>query len=35
MLLFKHKLATHVGTLAARKMAELDRALALALDLPA
>jgi mRNA interferase MazF len=33
MLMFKHKLATHVGTLAGNRLAELDRALAIALDL--
>jgi mRNA interferase MazF len=35
MLMFKHKLSTHVGTLTGEKIGELDRALALALDLPA
>jgi mRNA interferase MazF len=33
-LLFKHKLATHVGELGSKKLGELDRALAMALDLP-
>jgi mRNA-degrading endonuclease toxin of MazEF toxin-antitoxin module len=33
MLMFKHKLSTHAGTLAGRKLGELDRALAIALDL--
>ena len=32
-LLFKHKLSTHVGVLSAKKTAELDRALEIALDL--
>jgi mRNA interferase MazF len=34
MLLFKHKLLTHVGELSGKKLAELERALAIALDLP-
>jgi mRNA-degrading endonuclease toxin of MazEF toxin-antitoxin module len=32
-LMFKHKLVTHVGALAVNKVSELDRALAIALDL--
>jgi len=35
MLMFKHKLSTHVGALSGKKLGELDQALALALDLPA
>ena len=35
MLMFKHKLSTHVGTLTGKKIGELDQALAIALDLPA
>ena len=34
MLLFKHKLVTHVGALGGKKLGELERALAIALDLP-
>ena len=33
-LLFKRKLTAFVGTLSPRKLTELDRALAIALDLP-
>ncbi len=34
-LMFKHKLSTLVASLSPRRMRELDRALAIALDLPA
>jgi len=33
MLMFKHKLSTQVGSLSGKKLGELDRALATALDL--